>query len=56
VTKKETIPPQAYDLAKLIELITPANRHAEIDFGPPVGKELIAASESNLKRARRRLQ
>ena len=28
-----------YDLALLLEGITPENQHAEVDFGPAVGKE-----------------
>lgn len=29
-----------YDLDELVAAITLENRHEEIDFGPPVGKEL----------------
>lgn len=29
-----------YDLDDLIARITKSNRHAEIDFGTPVGKEI----------------
>lgn len=28
-----------YDLSQLIAGITPENQHAEVDFGPAVGKE-----------------
>jgi len=30
-----------YSLKELVKGITPRNRHHEIDFGRPVGKELI---------------
>lgn len=30
-----------YTLRELVSRITPENRHEEIDFGPPVGRELI---------------
>jgi len=30
-----------YTLAELVAGITHANRHDEVDFGPPVGRELI---------------
>jgi antitoxin MazE len=30
-----------YSLKELVKGITPQNRHHEIDFGRPVGKELI---------------
>jgi antitoxin MazE len=30
-----------YSLKELVKGITPQNRHGEIDFGPPVGKEVI---------------
>ena len=29
-----------YSLKKLLKGITPENRHEEIDWGPPVGKEI----------------
>ena len=29
-----------YSLEKLVAQITPKNRHAETDWGPPVGKEV----------------
>jgi antitoxin MazE len=28
-----------YDLAELLSKVTPQNRHAEVDWGAPVGKE-----------------
>ncbi|PYJ69796.1 MAG: AbrB/MazE/SpoVT family DNA-binding domain-containing protein [Verrucomicrobia bacterium] len=31
---------RSYSLASLVRKITPANRHAEIDFGRPVGHEV----------------
>jgi antitoxin MazE len=31
----------AYDLDRLVAGITPANRHEEIPFGAPVGRELL---------------
>ena len=30
-----------YSLKELVKRITPRNRHSEIDFGRPVGKEII---------------
>lgn len=35
----EPIRPRAYDLAQLLAGITPDNLHAEVSFGPAVGKE-----------------
>lgn len=35
----ERVTPEAMTLAWLIEGITPENRHEEVDFGPPVGRE-----------------
>lgn len=32
---------QTYDLDELIDGITPENRHYEIDFGKPMGKEAL---------------
>jgi antitoxin MazE len=29
-----------YSLAKLLKGVTPDNSHAEVDFGPPVGREM----------------
>ena len=37
----EPIRQAEYVLAELIEKITDANRHEEIDFGAPVGKEAL---------------
>jgi antitoxin MazE len=37
----EPLRPSSYDLADLIGKITPGNRHDEIDFGPPTGKEKL---------------
>ena len=34
------IPPDVPSLEELVIRITPENRHEEIDFGPPVGKEV----------------
>jgi len=31
----------AYDLAQLLEGITPANLHSEVSFGAAVGRELL---------------
>jgi antitoxin MazE len=30
-----------YTLQELVKGITPENRHEEIDFGPPVGREIL---------------
>lgn len=35
------LPVAEYDLEQLIAGITPANRHQEVSFGPPVGRELL---------------
>lgn len=35
----ERVRPIKLELATLIEGITPENRHDEIDWGPPVGRE-----------------
>jgi antitoxin MazE len=37
----EPVRRKRYDLAKLLSGITPRNLHAETDFGPPVGNELL---------------
>jgi antitoxin MazE len=37
----EPIRSQDYDIADLIAGITRDNRHDEIDFGPPTGKEVL---------------
>jgi len=31
---------KAYDLRELLAQVTPENRHGEVDFGGPVGKEV----------------
>ena len=36
----ERVSPKAVTLEWLLEGITPENLHEEIDFGPPVGKEV----------------
>ena len=36
----EPVRQRRYELAQLIAGITPHNRHGEVDFGPPVGKEV----------------
>ena len=37
----EPIPEPAFNLVDLLAAVTDENIHAEIDFGPPVGKELL---------------
>jgi antitoxin MazE len=37
----EPLRPPSYDLANLLEKITPDNLHDETDFGRPVGKERL---------------
>ncbi|MBP8284876.1 MAG: AbrB/MazE/SpoVT family DNA-binding domain-containing protein [Chromatiaceae bacterium] len=37
----EPIRPKKYDLARLLAGITAENLHAEVDFGPPLGKEAL---------------
>jgi antitoxin MazE len=37
----ELVQEPEYDLAQLIDRIAPDNRHAEVDFGSPVGKEAL---------------
>lgn len=37
----EPIRPNGYDLARLLADITPENLHTGVDFGAPVGKELL---------------
>jgi antitoxin component of MazEF toxin-antitoxin module len=34
----EPVRAKTYDLTALVRKITPANQHAEVDFGAPVGK------------------
>jgi antitoxin MazE len=36
----EPVGQREYDLAKLVKGITPKNRHKEVDFGRPIGKEI----------------
>jgi len=38
-TGREPVRRKTYDLAALVRKITHTNRHAEVDFGGPVGKE-----------------
>jgi antitoxin MazE len=33
--------PKPYDLGELLAGITPENLHAEVDFGGPMGKEVL---------------
>lgn len=35
------VPPQALDLAQLLQGITPDNLPGSVDFGVPVGRELL---------------
>ena len=35
----EPVRKEAYDLDALLARVTPDNLHAEVSFGPPVGKE-----------------
>jgi antitoxin MazE len=37
----EPVRAKELDLAGLIAAITPENRHEEVSFGPPVGKEML---------------
>ncbi len=37
----EPIRPAKYNLAQLLADITPENLHGEVDFGKPVGKEIL---------------
>ncbi|PPQ31855.1 AbrB/MazE/SpoVT family DNA-binding domain-containing protein [Rhodopila globiformis] len=37
----EPIPEPAFNLADLLAAVSDENIHAEIDFGPPVGKEIL---------------
>lgn len=37
----EPVQPRNVDLAQLLAGITPGNLHAEVDFGPTVGKEKL---------------
>lgn len=37
----EPIHPKKYELGRLLAEITTENKHAEVDFGTPVGQELL---------------
>ena len=37
----DPVRPERYKLAQLLAGITPENLHAEVDFGGPVGKEVL---------------
>ena len=37
----EPVRQKRYELAQLIAGITPRNQHREVDFGPPLGKEIL---------------
>ena len=37
----EPIESEDYDLAQLLAAITPENTHENVDFGMPIGKEVI---------------
>jgi antitoxin MazE len=37
----EPLRPSSYDLADLLDRITPDNLHEEVDFGRPVGRERL---------------
>jgi antitoxin MazE len=37
----DPVRPNDYDLDDLMARITPENVHAEVSFGPPVGKEAL---------------
>ncbi len=37
----DPVRPSDYDLNELVARITPENLHAEVGFGPPVGKEAL---------------
>ena len=37
----EPVRQRRYELAQLIAGITPRNQHREVDFGPPMGKEVL---------------
>ena len=37
--RSRQVPRRPYDLAEMVARITPENRHAEVDTGPPHGKE-----------------
>ena len=37
----EPVRQRRYELAQLIAGITPRNQHGAVDFGPPLGKEVL---------------
>jgi antitoxin component of MazEF toxin-antitoxin module len=39
IKKGRTVRKRKYTLAQLLEGVTEKNRHPEVDWGPPVGKE-----------------
>jgi len=39
--KARPVPEEPLTLEKLLSQITTKNRHPEVDWGPPVGKEII---------------
>jgi len=41
VPQKNKKKKKKYSLEELLAKVTPENLHGEIDFGPPVGKEII---------------
>jgi antitoxin component of MazEF toxin-antitoxin module len=41
IRKGKTVPRRKYSFAKLVAGITDENRHAEVQTGSPVGKELL---------------
>ena len=41
VPRKKNKKKNKYTLEELVSKITPENRYEEIDFGPPVGKEIL---------------
>jgi antitoxin component of MazEF toxin-antitoxin module len=41
IRKGRTVRKRKYTLAQLLESVTEQNRHAEVDWGPPVGKEVL---------------
>jgi len=43
----EPLQPASYDLADLLDRITPDNLHEEVDFGRPVGRERLNTCASS---------
>ena len=37
----EPLQATSYDLADLLDRITPENLHEDVDFGPPIGRERL---------------